>query len=387
MYDPIQNDNARFTVLDGWRGIAAACVALFHFQGPSHLVAVPLIKNGFLFVDFFFVLSGFVISHAYATRLSTQGEFWTFASRRLARVWPLHMAVLAGFIAVETLKYVVASGAGIHTATPAFDPAGATALAAIPSHVFLLHGLGINSELTWNYPSWSISSEFWTYLVFAAAVLMSGRYKVFAFACLATIGAGVVIANSHGGIDVTFDLGWFRCVYGFFVGCLVYAARKHVVPVSDRWASFVELATLVAVTSFIALAGRSSLSFAAPLVFAVAVHVFGQQNGPVSRILEGTAFQKLGEWSYSIYMVHGLVAFVLGLAISVLQRKFGFELWHTGSAGGSASLNLVSDHMLWLDALHVAYIATVILVAQWTYRTIETPGRMMFARAARHRMA
>ncbi len=59
----------RFLVLDSWRGIAACLVALFHLDAYSHLYAVPFLRNSWLFVDFFFVLSGFVIAANYQQRL------------------------------------------------------------------------------------------------------------------------------------------------------------------------------------------------------------------------------------------------------------------------------------------------------------------------------
>lgn len=63
----------RFDALDGWRGIAALMVSLFHFNAYHHFVASPFIRNAHLYVDFFFVLSGFVIAHAYADKLTGGG--------------------------------------------------------------------------------------------------------------------------------------------------------------------------------------------------------------------------------------------------------------------------------------------------------------------------
>ena len=60
----------RFTALDGWRGICALLVALYHFHATSHVEQLGLVRNAYLFVDFFFVLSGFVITYAYADRLA-----------------------------------------------------------------------------------------------------------------------------------------------------------------------------------------------------------------------------------------------------------------------------------------------------------------------------
>src|SRR5258708_27828356 len=95
----------RFQALDGWRGIAALLVALYHSPFYGHLYGVPLVRNAYLFVDLFFVLSGFVISHAYADRLADGKSVLVFLIRRFGRLWPLHTAVLAAFIRIELLQF------------------------------------------------------------------------------------------------------------------------------------------------------------------------------------------------------------------------------------------------------------------------------------------
>ena len=93
-----------FRVLDSWRGVAALLVAIFHLNLYSALYPLDFIRNAYLFVDFFFVLSGFVITHSYAARLGTIEELGSFALKRFGRLWPLHVAVLLAFLAVESAK-------------------------------------------------------------------------------------------------------------------------------------------------------------------------------------------------------------------------------------------------------------------------------------------
>src|SRR5438045_8537170 len=94
----------RFVVLDSWRGIAACLVALFHLDAYSHLYDVPFLRNSWLFVDFFFVLSGFVIAANYQQRLLEGFGIGRFLLLRLGRLYPLPFAMLALVIAVELLK-------------------------------------------------------------------------------------------------------------------------------------------------------------------------------------------------------------------------------------------------------------------------------------------
>src|SRR6266704_3238416 len=84
----------RFVALDSLRGICAIFVAIYHFSAVSFLSSIPIIKNGFLFVDFFFVLSGFVIAASYGERLKAQFPISKFMFLRLGRLYPLHIFVL-----------------------------------------------------------------------------------------------------------------------------------------------------------------------------------------------------------------------------------------------------------------------------------------------------
>jgi peptidoglycan/LPS O-acetylase OafA/YrhL len=94
----VNGAHGRFVVLDSWRGIAALLVVLFHGRYQSHIYAVPLIRHGWLAVDFFFVLSGFVISYAYGRRIATGRDLGVFLIRRTGRIWPLHVFMLAAFV-------------------------------------------------------------------------------------------------------------------------------------------------------------------------------------------------------------------------------------------------------------------------------------------------
>jgi peptidoglycan/LPS O-acetylase OafA/YrhL len=88
----------------------------------------------------------------------------------------------------------------------------------------------VTDRLTWNTPSWSISAEFRTYILFALIVLLAPRYRTIVFAATAALGAATLVAFSQHGIDATYDLGLPRCIFGFSVGYLVYWARPPTGP-------------------------------------------------------------------------------------------------------------------------------------------------------------
>jgi len=176
---PGQPTATHFEALDGWRGVCACFVVLFHFHGYSPLFAWPLARHGFLFVDFFFVLSGFVIAWNYEKRLDSAPAVKRFLVLRLGRVYPLHAFMLLCFVAYE-LGWLLWGPAGTALFTGGSKPS------AIASNLLLLQSLHVHDGLTWNGPSWSISAEFWTYVLFAlAAVSMGLRNGLLALAAIA----------------------------------------------------------------------------------------------------------------------------------------------------------------------------------------------------------
>src|SRR5579863_5191282 len=152
-----------FVPLESLRGMAALIVVVYHAVWLNPLTQSTFFSNGALMVDFFFVLSGFVICHSYGDRLSDLRDFGRFLWLRLGRLYPLHIAFLMVFVFIEGVKYFAQLHYGIIADKPAFTVNDTGAFVA---NVFLLQALSFTAPLTFNYPSWSISVEVYAYVVF-----------------------------------------------------------------------------------------------------------------------------------------------------------------------------------------------------------------------------
>ena len=98
----------RFVALDSWRGICACLVAFMNFDAYSHFHTSAFIVNSYLFVNFFFVLSGFVMSAGYQKRLVHGFGVGKFMLLKFGRVYPLHIFMLSCFISFEVIKAAIA---------------------------------------------------------------------------------------------------------------------------------------------------------------------------------------------------------------------------------------------------------------------------------------
>jgi peptidoglycan/LPS O-acetylase OafA/YrhL len=359
-----------FEALDGWRGICACCVVLFHFHGYSPLYTSPLVRNSYLFVDFFFVLSGFVIAWNYAARLDSWRGVKRFLILRLGRVYPLHIFMLFCFLAYETYKLV--GGLGSPSPPPTFTSGNEPM--AVLTNVFLIQSLNIHDSLTWNGPSWSISTEFWTYVVFALISVWLGmrNWVLVAAAVTAPI---LLYQVSKTGMDITYDYGLIRCLFGFALGvacCRIYRQRPpHAPRAGVGVMTLLECLVVAAVVLFVSAAGTSAWSLLAPFVFALAVLVFAAEQGLLSRLFGLPLLKWLGMLSYSIYLTHYLIVFLFPLAV---KRIFHVDLWTPALASGE-SVRLFGRNNVEGTFFYLVVLALTLAFSALTYRWIETPGR------------
>jgi peptidoglycan/LPS O-acetylase OafA/YrhL len=93
--------------LESLRGLAAFLIVLHHMpHWNSILDIIRLVKNGYLMVEFFFVLSGFVIFNAYSEKINTKKDIVRFQFLRFGRLWPVHILFLIVFLGIETARYI-----------------------------------------------------------------------------------------------------------------------------------------------------------------------------------------------------------------------------------------------------------------------------------------
>ena len=374
-----------FGALDGWRGICACMVALFHFRANSHITASDFIQSGGAFLDFFFVLSGFVIFSNYHLRLTNGYPLGKFMLLRFGRLYPLHFAILMLFLAGDFIQLIFPSLQSGATYAPFSAPGEGPRY--ILANLFLVHSFGVTDQLSFNAPSWSISAEFYTYIFFALAIIW-GRGRIWAIALLtaATISIILVEPQRMGG---TASFGILRALYGFGCGGLIwflYERLKHIGGLGDRrLANLIEAALTVACFAYVQFLlsqiGQKYYDYfliASPLLFSATVLVFAFERGFLSKILKSPVFATLGTLSYSIYMIHIFVSGKIFYGFGhLLERKIGLPLF-TVTDGVE---KLGTDP--WIgDAICFFYFISVICASYVTYRVIEMPCRDRFRRRA-----
>ena len=275
---------------------AALWVAVYAFwenlagAGQSGLVA-----KGYLGVELFFVLSGFILSHVY---LAQAGEkrfsYGRFLWARVARVYPLHIATL---VAVGLL-----AGAAL-VAGMSVD-ANVLSWSSLPANLLMVHAWGLAPVAGWNHPSWSISAEWFAYLCFPAFAFVFWRLRD--RPVVAVLGAAAFLATLYfvfeqwAGFpltEATIRWGALRIVPCFALGCALYLMYRKA-PLKAPALTSAAFLVLMLGSAWLGLWDAITVLLAGGLILSLA-------SLPNERAgwLASTPAVYLGEISYSVYMV------------------------------------------------------------------------------------
>lgn len=346
------------------RGLAALWIVLFHFNEIVPIVQpawTGIVRRSYVTVDYFFIMSGFVICHAYGRQLAADRSWPTIASyvrARFARIYPLHFL----WLCIHVLLFLAAS----RFAPPVLSESDGFKqlynVNAIPSHLTMLHAIGFHDHRTWNGPSWSIAAEWWTYMVaipLFAWVLSGSRWRVISVAVASLCGfLALEIGGGQGTINFSWDYGFVRCLLGFCLGVALHQVfhLRTVASWFERDVTF--LATYLAGAVLLHVEVDDVVMIP---VLGVMVLAGAHNRGWIMRVLETRPLRYLGDISYSIYLCQSLALMLIMVPFTVI----------TGLLSGKPQLPGLGGLALWYLALYLL----VLSMASVTYRWVEVPAR------------
>ncbi|MEO8373759.1 MAG: acyltransferase [Sphingomonas bacterium] len=347
--------------LESIRGVSALMICAYHVGWATHLHALPFYSNLWIFVDLFFALSGFVIALAYIDRLQNFANCLSFMKRRLFRIYPLHFVTTVAALALMGARYLVLPADTI--ATYHIDSSW---IPLVLSIFTMTHNFGWTNNIILNIPSWSISTEFFAYIVFAATCLIvrDRKYRVALLVIAAAVSLAVLSGASYS-LQAPIDLRVFRCLYGFGLGILAFQLVEYF-PAKTKpfMSSMLQLILWLIILSSISLLSEiSPLLYIVPILFAVLIGVMAKDNLSIFFVFwNGRVPTFLGTISYSTYLNHGVIMTIFGAATTRLMPSL--------SSKSPDSLTL------WMgDGLSVIFLATTLGISFVTYKFIEIPWR------------
>lgn len=350
-----QSSSQNIPALTGIRALAALLVLSLHVHQnvPANIAAyLPFINRGYLGVDFFFILSGFIIAHVYiASFVRLSGEaLRIFLWHRFIRLYPVHVAVLLLMIAMVMFSH--ATGRAIRAEN--FN------VADLIWQFTLMHAWGFGNDASWNLPSWSISAEWFAYLLFPIIALVLNRIGNARAGYLLSVAAFLVMTAlfklSGADIDSWNGPPALLRVAGEFI-CGAALCRAMFLEASSgqrRWSG--DAVGVVAFIAFLAAASISLSDYILVALLALTVMGVAAADGFLKRFLARGSMVWLGEISYSVYMVH----FPVLILLRRVYEGLGYASWPP----------------LLQTTAYFATFAVIIVSAVPLYYFVERPTRM-----------
>jgi peptidoglycan/LPS O-acetylase OafA/YrhL len=318
--------------LAGARAFPPLVLVMFHFSeghGYRHFWPLDYVAaRGYLWVEFFFCLSGFILTHVYGDRVSqmfTARGYGNFLKARLIRLYPLHVFMLCMVLAAAIVtRYLAAIG---HY-TSIFDLTYHTVITpwSLLLNLLLVQAWNLLPSLTWNGVAWFVSVEWALCLLFPLLLWLANgrtwRGSVLIAAGVAGLVALDLTAGTRVGLDITYHNGVLRGLSDFTAGvgmAVLFRAWKPRDILPDWAHSLIQLAVVGALFYAIYNTGwshtRMDIWTVLPMMALVLALAF--DRGIVADALKMKLPQLLGNWSYAIYIGQ---TFML-LIIRVLEQR------------------------------------------------------------------
>jgi peptidoglycan/LPS O-acetylase OafA/YrhL len=347
--------SSKIASLTGIRGVAACWVVVYHSHRVAEksldlpdLKAIPIVSSGYLAVDLFFILSGFILAANYSEKFIevSSGSFRRFMISRIFRIFPLNTFALICF-AFLVFSFGKIYWTGEHLSIRSFIFA-----------LLLIQSWGLSSATAWNTPSWSLSTEWLAYFIFPLIIRLISNLKSFNITLYSFIVSLLsltctMIVFGKNTLDHVWLLGLPRCLFEFTSGILLWRSLTFI-NVSSRVSSLFMGSGLVALV--IALLDPG-LQLIAPLAFSLIIIACAVSNPLANWLFANRAVVFLGEISFSVYLMHGIV---LGMFAYLAQA-------------------LDTGHMQFATKLgfFAVMLCTVLLTSTLTWRFIELPWQKL----------
>ncbi|WP_197022806.1 acyltransferase family protein [Serratia liquefaciens] len=334
----------RLKYLDGLRGVFALTVALSHFFGSQYNWHNYPFQNAYISVDFFFILSGFVLSHVYSQAISSGlMSDRKFIFYRFARMYPLHIATMAivGIIYLLTLR-----------GFPFDEP-----LISGIANIFLLQNMGFVNNWNWNDPSWSISVEFWVSVFLVPWCIRRVKTNMLLFISLMCY---TVLYTSFGSLMVAHEMmygivtsGFVRCIAGVTLGIAVCRMTQGIrqVELNHMQKSIIGCIDVILFVTVVYLVYQKNpigkFSFLPIPLIALLILSLATLSSWFHQVISSRIPTWFGDISYSVYLIHTPIILIMGAALSPLNLPFVIKL--------------------------LVFVALTLFLSQLTHRFFEKP--------------
>jgi len=359
MLPNLKESQNKIEELESIRGIAACLIILYHIPIWNPVINLNFIRNGYLMVQLFFVLSGYIIYSSYSKKLKSKKDVLRFQFLRFGRIYPVHFIFLLVYIIFELAKYIAENKFNI--VSPNTQPFRENNIIAIFQNIFLIQAIGPTGNTTsFNGPAWSISVEFYTYFLFALIILYLEKIKAFVFIIIISGSLILIITKNDFGFD-----SLLQCCCGFFLGCTIAFLEGNIYMGFNKYLSLMILIGMIIFLLFKTENVYDPYIFILSSLLILTLTV--NKKGFLNEFLKIRFLTWLGKISFSLYMSHYCVIWIVNQFIRVILKKNEIFIYNksTPQLGIIETITCI-----------VIIIPIILLISKLVYEYIETPFRL-----------
>lgn len=291
----------------GIRGMAAWIVVLFHFKQflPEKVLQFShiVVDNGYLAVDLFFQLSGFFIMLKYKNQtMINKKELLKFYAKRIRKLYPIHILI--------TTLYIILAISFLYLSQSKTIPSNLN-LKGLILNLFFIHGWGYNYGLSWNVPSWYISTLSLAYLSFPILNITMNYIQKSSYKCFSMLGllyCTIIIIYFNNDLSSIGEsvsaMAPYRGILQFYVGIVLFTILSKYRKLSKIFASSVLILSLPLMLLYLFKIIPDFML--APIIFSSVILFIATHNTKLTRPLTTKCLILLGRISFYTYMVHYL---------------------------------------------------------------------------------
>ena len=361
----LSDKNGKFYTnhLYGLRAICALTVALYHYKtvSTSPITNNLFIENGYRFVDIFFSLSGFILYLKYSEIKKEFRNIYIFLKKRFFRLFPLHLLLLFLFFLIEIAKFFVEKKFNLYGNSHAFEILD---IENFFLKLLMLEGFwgDVNATLALNPVSWSISVEFFCYILLISILVLSSRsFGIFIFILLVLSSLSILAYNRS-----FFEIGNLMClmrtIYSFFLPIIIFILLKKIDFKTNNFFIYIIFSLLI----YLITLNTISSYILCPILVGLFINLTlnKKKNNYLISVLSSNFLIFLGKISYGIYMFHVLVWWSI-------SQFFRFILEYQTKFVPSKEITILDLSVLESNLVLILGITITIIISSLSYHFFE----------------
>lgn len=275
-----------------------------------HLGGFAAPHKAYLAVDFFFILSGFVLTGAYLRKAEAAGFFRAYMIDRIARLYPLHLATLSVLLVINVVFWL-STGQALESGWSYGDGHAYTFVL----NLLMLQNVGLTTDSSWNAPSWSISVEFVANIGLGLLFLyLATKRRAWPWLLTVALLCYVILFNAYGHLGVFTETafgfantGLLRGIAGIALGVVAWQVFDAVKANGSGLEPFAAMGCIIAFLGLILFApSLANLDFLViPLMLGgVLLTALSEGRAPIQKGWMRSTLLALGASSYAVYLIH-----------------------------------------------------------------------------------